>query len=88
MPGKCGTLLRVRFTEWLGVDEAVVLGVCADPEPMDTCFARQTKSPVVQPHSCAIQLAAAQQFELQGMVRWVRLEELEVLVRQRAHVCR
>jgi hypothetical protein len=88
MPGKCGTLLRVRFTEGLGVDEAIVLGVCADPEPVDAGFAGQAKCPVVQPHFCAVQLAAAQQLELQGRVRWVPLEELEVLVRQRSHLCR
>ena len=51
--------------EGLGVDEAVVLGMCADPEPMHATLARKAKSAVLETDSGAVQLAATKKLELQ-----------------------
>ncbi len=56
---------RVSLSEGLGVDEAVVLGVCPDPEPMYATLTRKAKSAVVEPDPGAVQLAAAEKLELQ-----------------------
>ena len=70
----------------LGADEAVVLSMGADPEPVNARLTGQTECPVMEPYSCAVQLATAQQLELERRVRWVVLEELEVLVRHGASI--
>ena len=79
--------MALRLNEGLGVDEAVVLGMRADPEPVHARFTRQAKRPVVQPDSGAVHLAATEKLKLQGRMRWIVLEQLEVLVCKRADFC-
>jgi len=56
-----------------------------DPEPMDAITAWQPESPIVESYSSAVHLAAAKQLELDRRVRRVCLEQLEVLVSERAY---
>jgi len=69
-----------RSNVGLGVDETVVVTVGSDPEPVDTIRTRQTKSTIVDADPDAVELAAAEEFELQGWVRRVASQQLEVLV--------
>ena len=69
--------------EGLGVDEAVVLCVRTDPEPVHTRLARQAEGAVVEADSCAVQLTAAEKLELQRWMPRIGFEQLEVLVGQR-----
>ena len=57
-------MLGLASSEGLGVDEPIVLGVRADPEPVNACFTRETESPVVKADPGAVHLAAAEQLEL------------------------
>ncbi len=77
---------RVSLSEGLGADETVVLGMRTDPEPMDAITAWQPESAVVESYSGAVHLAAAKQLELDRRVGRVRLEQLEVLVSERAYL--
>ena len=56
--------MGLASNEGLGVDEAVVLGVRADPEPVNTIITGQTKRSVVKPDPGALHLAAAKQLEM------------------------
>lgn len=77
--------LALRLNEGLGVDEAVVLCMSADPEPVNASLSWEPKCTVVQTNPRAVQLATTQQFELQRGVAWIRLEKNEVLVCKRPY---
>jgi hypothetical protein len=68
------------LSDWLGIDESVVLGVRAKPEPMDATFSRKAQGSIVQANPGAVQFASAEQLELKGRMTWIALQEREVLV--------
>ena len=61
-------------------DQAVVVSVGADPEPMHAIGGWQTKCAVLQPDSGAVDPLARQQLEMKRGVLGVRFEQPEVLV--------
>ncbi len=69
-------------------DQAVVVSVGADPEPMHAIGGWQTKCAVLQPDSGAIDPLARQQLEMERRVLGVRLEQPEVLVGKIANLSR
>ena len=69
-----GLPLGLASTELLGVDEAVVLSMRTNPEPMNAIASRQTECPVVQPNSCAVEPTATEELELERWVRGVGLQ--------------
>ena len=73
-------LAAVRSIVGLCVDKTVVLTVGADPEPVDAILARQAESTIMNADSGTVELTAAEKLELQGRVRRVAFQQLEVLV--------
>ena len=69
-------------------DQAVVVRVGADPEPMHAIGGWQTKCAVLQPDSGAVDPLARQQLEMVRGVLGVRLEQPEVLVGKIANISR
>ena len=69
-------------------DQAVVVRVGADPEPMHAIGGWQTKCAVLQPDSGAVDPLARQQLEMKRGVLGVRLEQPEVLVGKIANINR
>ena len=61
-------------------DQAVVVRVGADPEPMHAIGGWQTKCAVLQPYSGAVDPLALQQLEMERGVLGVSLEQPVVLV--------
>ena len=69
-------------------NQAVVLRVGADPEPMHAIGGRQSKRAVLQPDSGAVDPLARQQLEMERGVLGVRFEQPEVLVGKIANISR
>jgi hypothetical protein len=68
------------------VNQTVVLGVGADPEPMDATVHAQAQCSMVQADSRTSKLSAANRLELErGMTR-VPFQKFEVLVRKSAQL--
>lgn len=59
----------------------------ANPEPVETLGFWQTQRPIVQPHTDAERLATRQGLQLQGRMRRVGLEQLEVLPGEDLNIC-
>lgn len=68
------------------VNQTVVLGVSADPEPMDATVHAQAQCSMMQADSRTSKLSAANRLELdRGMTR-VSFQKFEVLIRKSAHL--
>jgi alanine racemase len=68
------------------VNQTVVLGVSADPEPMDATIHAQAQCSMMQADSRTSKLSAANRLELdRGMTR-VPFQKFEVLIRKSAHL--
>jgi len=68
-------------------DELVVLTVGADPEPMDPARNRQPECSVVEADSNTVETPVSDDLELQGPVRWVRLQQCVAPVGEGLNVC-
>ena len=72
--------LKVARLHWLRGNKTVVLGVRADPKPMNPVAAWYAERPEMQTDSGAVELATAKLLEVQGRMTCVLLEEFEIFV--------
>jgi hypothetical protein len=67
-------------------DKPIVFGVCPDPEPTDTVGHFYAESTVAQPNSHGAE--SSDRLELKGWMLGIRLQQLEVLVREFPNITR